>query len=580
MVRSYIPAGEIYRSLPQMGLSSAYRYNWHMAKSRTRSTPDVTVASLMWPPGHAPGSVPQAAWAQDLNLEDLARSFNADSRYVPFIRQTLAALITDPAVIGWRQAVLHDLLRNPALVERMDALLPRLADLRTEHALMGRRQRPLLLDTADRLAQLDLYLNVVQDLHAALNESDLQSEGLRNLRQNLLTIINDENFQALLVELPELQRPIQSFASLTIGINLDSQLQPISATLLRINDKPFAEGQSFLSRLLGISTSNEDESGLAPLHYTPADPDQRPFSPLYQDLERLIAQTLQPVARALRRYVRLSSGPLVGIENELAFYVASVGLIRKLESCGVTFCQPAIRPIAERVSVIDSLINIQLALRDPAHLPVSSDAAFDDKGRIAILTGPNSGGKTTYLQAVGLAHVLFQAGLFIPARQASMSPADMIFTHFPALETQQGRLSEEAARLRHICLKATRYSLVLLNESLSSTMSSEAVYVAQDLLGGLRAIGVRAIYATHLVELAEHISEIEANVTGDSAIYSLIAGVQIVDDAADADIHAVPTFQITRGLPQGRSYAREIARRHGISLEQILAARRDDSKQP
>ncbi|MCC7450103.1 MAG: hypothetical protein IT324_21980 [Anaerolineae bacterium] len=548
-----------------------------MRKSRSRSTPDVKVISLMWPAGSTPINSLQAMWAQDLNLEDVVRGFNADPRHVPFIRQTLTTLITDPAIIGWRQAVLADLLSNPALVERIAALVPRLADLRTEPALLGRRQRPLLLDTADRLAQLDLYLSVVQDLHAALNESDLQSEALRGLRQNLQTLINDENFQALLVELPELQRPIQSFASLTIGINLDSQLQPIAATLLSINDKPFTEARSFLSKLLGVSASSEDESGLAPLHYTPSEPDQRPFSPLYQDLERLIAQTVQPVARALRRYVRLSSGPLVGLENELAFYGAAVGLIRQLEARGLPFCQPQIAPVDARVSVIDGLINVQLALRDGAHVLVSSDAAFDDRGRIAILTGPNSGGKTTYLQAVGLAHVLCQAGLFIPARQAQMSPVDMIFTHFPALESQQGRLSEEAARLRHICLNAAQYSLVLLNESLSSTMSSEAVYVAQDVLGGLRAIGVRAIFATHLVELAEHISEIEASTAGGSTLYSLIAGVQLVDDGTASDIRAVPTFQITRGLPQGRSYAREIARRHGISLEQILEARRADS---
>ncbi|MCC7450367.1 MAG: hypothetical protein IT324_23310 [Anaerolineae bacterium] len=563
-----------------MRSQGVYRYNWRMRKFRTRSTPDVKVISLMWPAGNTPINEPQAAWAQDLNLEDVVRGFNADPRHVPFIRHTLTTLNTDPAIIGWRQAVLSDLLRNPALVERIALLVPRLADLRTEPALLGRRQRPLLLDTADRLAQLDLYLSVVQDLHVALNESDLQSEGLRGLRQNLQTLINDENFQALLIELPELQRPIQSFAGLTIGINLDSQLQPIAATLLSINDKPFTEARSFLSKLLGVSTSSEDENGLAPLHYTPSDPDQRPFSPLFQDLERLISQTVQPVAWALRRYVRLSSGPLVGLENELAFYVAVVGLIRRLEARGITFCQPQIAPMDDRVSVIDGLINVQLALRDLAHVPISSDAAFDDRGRIAILTGPNSGGKTTYLQAVGLAHVLFQAGLFIPARQARISPVDLIFTHFPALESQQGRLSEEAARLRHICLKATQYSLVLLNESLSSTMSSEAVYVAQDVLGGLRAIGVRAIFATHLVELAEHMGEIEASAAGDSALYSLIAGVQMVDDSAASDIRAVPTFQITRGLPQGRSYAREIARRHGISLEQILDARQHAGRPP
>ena len=150
-----------------------------------------------------------------------------------------------------------------------------------------------------------------------------------------------------------------------------------------------------------------------------------------------------------------------------------------------------------------------------------------------------------------------------------MSPIDNILTHFPALETQQqGRLAEEAIRLRAVFEHATAHSLVLLNETFSSTSPGEAIYLAQDILCGLRVIGVRAIYATHLIELAEHIQEIEGAVEGSSGVFSLIATVQL-----DAEGQTVRTFRIQRGLPLGRSYASEIARLHGISLEQILAAR-------
>jgi DNA mismatch repair ATPase MutS len=539
----------------------------------SRSLIDMAVVSLMWPTGRPPDNTAQSVWTQDLNLDGLVQAFRAESRYVPFIRQTLMALLTDPAVIAWRQAVLDDFRRNPALVERVRAFLPRFVDLRTDPALFGKKQRHLLLETADRLSELELYVNMVDGLNETFQAADLRSEALKQLRQNLQRVARSESFEALRSELPELQRPLQRFASLTVGINLDAQLRPVSAVLLNINEKRFGGERSFLSRLLGAPVDDGEESGIAPLHYVPTDPEQRPLSALFRDLERLIAQIVQPVARALGRYVRISSGPLVSLENELAFYVAAVELMQRLEARGVPLCQPEIAPIEERVSVIEGLVNLHLALRDGEPLPVSNDATFDAQGRIAILTGPNSGGKTTYVQAVGLAHMLFQAGLFIPARQARISPVDAIFTHFPALEAQQGRLAEEAARLRHIFLKATRHSLVLLNESLSSTTSSEALYLAQDVLCGLRAIGVRALYATHLVEVAEHLDVIEKTVDGASAVYNLVAGLKLVE--TDDDIKAVPTFEIRRGQPQGRSYAREIARRHGISLEQILSARHE-----
>ncbi|MCC7208227.1 MAG: hypothetical protein IT323_13040, partial [Anaerolineae bacterium] len=70
--------------------------------------------------------------------------------------------------------------------------------------------------------------------------------------------------------------------------------------------------------------------------------------------------------------------------------------------------------------------------------------------------------------------------------------------------------------------------------------------------------------------------EIEAAVEGDSRVYSLIADIQFVDDPESGERRPVPTFRIRRGSPQGRGYAHEIARRYGISLEQILQARRGD----
>jgi DNA mismatch repair protein MutS len=534
--------------------------------------------SLMFP--GMPSGVPLTT--PDLGLDSIAAAFGVEARYTNYIRQTLSTLITDPVVIAWRQAVLNDFLNNPSLVETVASVLPNFIQLRTGRATLGKHQRSLLLETADRLAELDMFLKVVGALLSALNSATLRSEALQRLHANLKIISDDPQFQKLQVEMPELQRPLQNVASMTIGVNLDSQLQPTSTVLLRINDTPFTDKVSLLEKLLG--SKSEGEEGIAPLHYTPSDPGQRPLSVLFQDLEHLITQSTQPVARALARYVRISSAPLSGLENELAFYVAAVRLIAKLRAQGVPFCQPEIAPADERVSQIEGLVNLNLALRTVngqtgQAVPVQNDAVFDDTGRIAILTGPNSGGKTTYLQAVGLAHVLFQAGLFIPAVRARISPVDDILTHFPALETQQGRLAEEASRLRNICLKATRYSLVLLNESLSSTIASEALYLAQDLLCSLRYIGVRAVYATHLVELAERIVEMEKAVQGDSAITSLIAGVEIHESDGDSrDIRAVPTFRITRGAPQGRGYAREIARRYGISLEQILDARKSAEK--
>lgn len=540
---------------------------------RHRTPISITSISLLSPTGGVLRDPPVAPWEADLGIGEVAAALTLSPRHATFVRRVLAGLNSDPTVIAWRQAVLSDLLRQPALVGHIRALLPRLADLAAGNVQLGGRKRLLLLEVSDRLDQLDLYTGVVRDLHASLIAADLHSEALQRLRDNLRGLLDNESFQELQRELPALQQPLANLASLVIGINLDAQLRPASAVLLGINDTAIGEPASLLDRLIGRRQDVQDETGLAPLHHVPEDKDMRPMSQLFQDMDRIMTDVAKPVARALERYVRVSYAPLVGLEPELAFFVAAVGLIQQGQARGIPFCQPDIAPMGERAMAVEGLVNAALATR-AAVTPVPSDARFGDDGRIAILTGPNSGGKTTYVQAVGLAQVMAQAGLYVPARAARISPVDAILTHFPALETrQQGRLAEEAERLREIFRQATRHSLVLLNESLSSTAFGEALFLAQDVLAGLRAVGARAIFATHLVELVGRISEIEAAVSGDCAVFSLVAGIQIGDNAT-----ALPTYKITRDQPLGRSFAQEIARRHGISLDQILAARKDNQR--
>ncbi len=174
---------------------------------------------------------------------------------------------------------------------------------------------------------------------------------------------------------------------------------------------------------------------------------------------------------------------------------------------------------------------------------------------------------------MGQSQVLFQAGLHVPGESARMSPVDGMYTHFATLErtdSGMGRLAEEARRLNDIFQRVTDKSLVLLNESLSSTSPGESLYLARDIVHALKLFSVRAIFATHLHELAENLDSTNAAVTGDSRVVSLVAGVTLNGDEAEAsEESAVSTFEIKKAPPRGLSYAKGIAIRHGISFEQL-----------
>jgi DNA mismatch repair ATPase MutS len=262
------------------------------------------------------------------------------------------------------------------------------------------------------------------------------------------------------------------------------------------------------------------------------------------------------------------------VRDDLAFYLAAVRLMERLRSRGLPVCRPEIAPMTERVCELQEAYNLNLALHQMGHGGdaagiVNNDVHLGDNGRIGILTGPNQGGKTTYTQMVGLCQILAQTGLWVPAAQARISPVDNIYTHYPVEEQVAkgtGRFGDEAQRLGVIFSRGTRHSLVLLNESLASTNSGESLYIAQDIVRVLRRLGARAMFATHLHELAADLVALNASTPGDSLIVSLVASHRDPSEESPRQ-----PYRVAPGPPLGRSYAREIAAQYGISYDQLTA---------
>jgi DNA mismatch repair ATPase MutS len=208
---------------------------------------------------------------------------------------------------------------------------------------------------------------------------------------------------------------------------------------------------------------------------------------------------------------------------------------------------------------------------------VTNDVHMGAEGRVYILTGPNQGGKTTYTQAVGLTQIMTQTGLYVPGEGARISPVYGIYTHYPLeeeLEKGTGRLGDETQRLNVLFSQVTRHSLVLLNESLSSTAPGESLYLARDVVRVLRLLGARAIFVTHLHQLAADAESLNAETPGDSRIVSMVASLIEEDEGSHGgDSRGIRrTYKVVPNPPMGRSYAMEIARRYGISYEQLKEA--------
>jgi hypothetical protein len=374
-----------------------------------------------------------------------------------------------------------------------------------------------------------------------------------------------------------------------LGINFNARLNPIEFTIVSINDEPFKE-QTLMHRLFNKKSAGQ-YTGISPLvgieltetvKYNQLVTVPNPFHvALFKELNNLTSAAAKPIAEAIKKYVRVNSRFLINLKPDFIFLLGAVKLITRIRSVGLSMCKPEVLPKEQRSCRIKGIYNVNLALNMYYKEPdialndkiVTNNIDFGQEGRIFILTGPNQGGKTTYTQAIGLAQILFQLGIFVPGDTASISPVDRIYTHFPVEEkpdSRMGRLGEESKRLNDIFLKATKYSLILLNESMQSTSPYEGLYISKEVTMALKLLGARAIFATHFHELANDLDSLNASIPGDSKIVSLISGV--IEDTNN--IHGIDvakrTYIILPGVPQGTSYAKDIASRYGLSFDKLV----------
>jgi len=185
----------------------------------------------------------------------------------------------------------------------------------------------------------------------------------------------------------------------------------------------------------------------------------------------------------------------------LAFYIGCLNLYEQLTALGkpVTFPQPV--PAHERRLSCAELYDVTLALTLGSSV-VGNDISADGKSLI-IVTGPNRGGKTVFLRSVGVAQLMMQCGMFVPAESFLANLTTGLFTHFKREEDktmERGKFEEELARMSVIVDYLTPNALLLLNESFSATNEREGSEIARQIVSTLIEKGIKVYFVTHLYE--------------------------------------------------------------------------------
>lgn len=550
--------------------------------------------SLRYPPDvpYRPKRLPQEA-SNDLAVDFICAEVAKQNAEQGMIKKMLTEIVSDQRTAEYRCGVFEDIYRFPKLCEKVQGLLEKIDFLRTYGSFKREHEEAASLwELIHRLNEVGDYIICIEELYDCLSKEELHSEGWQLLRDYVREIYEDGGFTYLKKDIEKLKKETEKIKSVTLGVNLNDRYEVNGVGIISINSKSFSKTGilsnfcDFLNRGDEIQDSIEvkqnaaikmlrEESNMAKKRaikeIISVGPKEEASSGMMHALDKIVSSMLSATTKKLKRilseHVEDSSYVIASLLPELLFYARFADYIKKQQAQGFLFCRPHVLDEKERAMQAKGFYNIRLI---PAFLErgseeiVRNDLDFDAEHRIYLLTGANRGGKTTVTQAVGMAFLLAQSGIFVPAEQFIFSPADNIYTHYPADENKTvdlGRLGEEAKRFKELYAEATNRSLILLNESFTSTSFEEGFYIAYDVVKALKLLGARTMFNTHMHKLAESAEQLNRELKSDSSAASLIMESE----------NGRRSYKVCLAPPQGTSYAQDIARKYGVTFEQLCA---------
>ena len=420
-------------------------------------------------------------FADDLFLDDFIQRLriitvgeNPYPMHTPFLKRVLSQPPNDLETVHLRQAILRELDSDPAILESMEDLYRQLVYLLD---LFKIAHTQTLIDTAThRLDTLRQVLKVIQQMDEAFEGSQ---SGLRRLHEAARQIQKTSEYETLTALLEH--EDYRARIDLQVRIGADGRIRNLEIKELEANDDnrfyrtPLWRWLDLVRLRWNGLTSNSREM-----------------------VNRLIHKVYLQIAPSL--------STLMQVLGHLEVYLMSRAFARAVRANGLEVCLAEV--VEEGRLVLRQLFNPLLLGQEEA--PVPCDISPDCDDAVVVVTGPNSGGKTRLLQALGLAQVLGQSGIYTPAREARLRIARGTFAslvHQDAADLSEGRLGTELIRIRTLFHGVGSRSMILLDELCSGTNPSEAAEIVAIVLRLARKLSPVAFVTTHFLDLARHLED-------------------------------------------------------------------------
>lgn len=470
------------------------------------------------------------ALTQDLELTTLFNAMALGDKFVfEVARKAVLSSVTDLDTIRYRQDILRDCLKNASIVREIYAIAVEAIEGEKKNYL-GLLSRYPSWVLSRSIEVLQVFVGMLKKLkHIAEDHADrFESEGFRAFFAMLNRELSDDYFARVQQHLRALKFPHGVLISAELG-----QGNKGTRYLLR---QPPDKKQRWVERILsekpptyGFTIDDRDESGA-------------------QALSDLKDRGINLVANALGQSTDHVLSFFTMVRTELAFYLGCLNVHGQLAQLGEPVCFP--RPLApgDRSHAFQGLFDVCLALTMKQRV-VGNNLSASGKD-LVIITGANQGGKSTFLRSIGLAQVMMQCGMFVPAESFCANVCLGLFTHYKRKEDatmKSGKLDEELGRMSEIVDTITSHAVVLLNESFAATNEREGSEIAREIIYALVEKRIQVFFVTHLYEFAHGFYDKKM----ESAMFL----------RADRQTDGRRTFKLFEGEPLQTSYGEDVYNR-------------------
>jgi hypothetical protein len=425
---------------------------------------------------------------QDLELTTLLQAMAAGDKFLAGVSaKVLLTCLPDPQAIRYRQRVLADCLAHPEVIREMYAVAAgALEDKRHLWGGYGGTYQNASSNLSGAVSHLEAYVARLRQLRQIADDhgEEFRSGGLRALFATLHRELDDEYFE----EISDHLKQLRFRAGTLISARLDRDNSGIGFVL-----RAPGEGRRRWAERLGIGPRSSYSFTIPPRDDAGG-----------QILADLTGRGINLVANAAAQSADHIGSYFTMLRAELGFYVSCLNLAGRLAAKGVPVTVPDPAPLSPPMFSCTDLRDACLELQSQGPV-VGNDVQADGKP-LVIITGANSGGKSTFLRSAGVAQLMMQCGLFVTAESYRANVTSGIFTHFTREEDASmtsGRLDDELKRMSVTAGQIRPYSLMLFNESFAGTNEREGSEIGHQIVRALLDADIKVFFVTHRYEFAD-----------------------------------------------------------------------------